>query len=372
MAAVTPIRMPKWGLSMQEGKIIDWWKPEGSPVREGEDLVDIETAKINNVFEAPASGVLRRIVAQPGETLPVGALIAVMADEAVADAEVDSFIAEFQANFTPETDQGDGEGLQVENVDVGGRVIAVGRAGQEAGTPVVLIHGYASDMNSWAFNIPALAADHPVIAIDLPGHGASDKAVGDGSLATLADAVHGALRALGVDRAHMVGHSLGGAVAAWVAAEHPGLAASLTLIAPAGLPGGAVNQDFLLGVAEGQRAKDLKPLLEMLAADPSLVSREMVEDVVKYKRLDGVEEALTQIAERMVAGADNDELERRLSSIPSAVVIASHKDAIVGAPDEATLPPGFHVIWMDDAGHIPQLEKAAAVDEILARQTATG
>lgn len=370
MAAVTPIRMPKWGLSMQEGKIVDWWKPEGAPVREGEDLVDIETAKINNVFEAPASGVLRRIVAQPGETLPVGALIAVMADEAVADAEVDSFIAEFQANFTPEAEEGGGEGLKVETVDVGGRAIAVGRAGAETGTPVVLIHGYASDMNSWAFNIPALAADHPVIAIDLPGHGASDKQVGDGSLSSLADAVIGALRALGVDRAHLVGHSLGGAVAAWLAAEHPGLALSLTLIAPAGLPGCRLNDDFLIGVAEGERAKDLKPLLEMLPADPTLVSREMVEDIVKYKRLDGVEEALAKIAGRMVAGADREELQMRLASIPSAVVIASHNDAIVGAPDEASLPSGFDVVWMDDAGHIPQLEKAAAVDEILRRQAA--
>lgn len=370
MSAVTPIRMPKWGLSMQEGKIVDWWKPEGSVVREGEDLVDIETAKINNVFESPAAGILRRIVAQPGETLPVGALIAVMADDAVGDAEVESFIVEFQASFTPESEDGGEQALKIESLDVGGRAIAVGRTGADAGTPVVLIHGFASDMNSWAFNIPALAAGHPVIAIDLPGHGASDKDVGDGSLASLADAVLGALRALGVDRAHLVGHSLGGAVAAWMAAEHPGLAASLTLISPAGLPGGTLNADFLRGVAEGQRAKDLKPLLEMLAADPALVSRDMVEDVVKYKRLDGVEEALTLIAERLVSGADLDELQMRLSSIPSAVVIASRKDAIVGAPDETSLPSGFDVIWMDDAGHIPQLEKAAAVDEILARQAA--
>ncbi|MBS0409501.1 MAG: acetoin dehydrogenase dihydrolipoyllysine-residue acetyltransferase subunit, partial [Proteobacteria bacterium] len=48
MADVTPIRMPKWGLSMQEGAIIDWWKAEGDRLTEGEDLVDIETSKINN------------------------------------------------------------------------------------------------------------------------------------------------------------------------------------------------------------------------------------------------------------------------------------------------------------------------------------
>lgn len=72
MADVTPIRMPKWGLSMQEGVIIDWWKAEGDRVAEGEDLVDIETSKINNVYESPVSGLLRRVVARAGETLPVG------------------------------------------------------------------------------------------------------------------------------------------------------------------------------------------------------------------------------------------------------------------------------------------------------------
>src|SRR5260221_7218173 len=98
MSAVTAVRMPKWGLSMQEGAIVDWWKAEGDAIAEGDDLVDIETSKITNVCESPAAGVLRRIVAQPGETLPVGALIGVLAEPATADAEIDAFIADFHAH----------------------------------------------------------------------------------------------------------------------------------------------------------------------------------------------------------------------------------------------------------------------------------
>jgi len=368
MTAVTPVRMPKWGLSMQEGKIVDWWKAEGAAVREGEDLVDIETAKINNVFEAPAGGVLRRIVAAPGDTLPVGALIAVLAAADVADAEVDAFVADFQANFTPEDDEAGGGGLALSTVSVDGRGLQVARTGEGEADPVVLIHGYAGDLNGWAFNIPALAQAGPVVAIDLPGHGGSAKDVGDGSLATLATAVRGVLRELGIGRAHLVGHSLGGAVAARAAIDDPALAASLTLIAPAYLPGGALDTDFLTGVAEEDRARALKPWLSRLTADPALVTAEMVEDVVKYKRLDGASEALAALRDRMVAGDDARALQADLAKIPRAVVIASRNDQIVGAPDPHALPPGFEVVWMDEAGHLPHLEQAAATDAVLKRQ----
>ncbi len=190
MARVTPIRMPKWGLSMQEGTISHWWKEEGASVSEGEQLVDIETPKITNVFEAPGSGTLRRIVAQPGDTVPVGALIGVVADDATSDGEIDTFVADFLARFVPGEEDGEGaSALQIETVQAGARSIRVGRAGAGDAVPVVLLHGFSGDMTNWLFNIESLATDAPVIAIDLPGHGGSSKDVGDGTLATLSAAV---------------------------------------------------------------------------------------------------------------------------------------------------------------------------------------
>lgn len=89
---IQAIAMPKWGMEMAEGIIGEWHIAEGAKVKAGDDLVDIETSKIVNTVSAHTGGVLRRQVAQPGETLPVGALLGVLAGKDTPEAEIDAFI----------------------------------------------------------------------------------------------------------------------------------------------------------------------------------------------------------------------------------------------------------------------------------------
>src|SRR4051812_18725164 len=98
--------IPKYGMVMTEGVLAAWHVEEGREIKPGQEVVDIETEKIVNAYESQVGGVLRRRVAREGETLPVGSLFAVVAEGAVAEAEIDAFIDEFKRSFKP-ADAGD-------------------------------------------------------------------------------------------------------------------------------------------------------------------------------------------------------------------------------------------------------------------------
>ncbi len=359
---ISKLGMPKWGLSMTEGTVVQWLVEEGAELENGDEVVEVESEKINNAVESPASGVLRRQVAQEGDEIPVGGLLGVIAAPDVPDEEIDAYVEEFQESFVPEEEGG--AGPEPEIVEAGGKSVQYLIVGESEGDPLVLLHGFGGDINIWVFNQETLAAEHTVYALDLPGHGASTKDVGDGDLDSFVGVLTDFLDAMEVEKAHLAGHSMGGAIAGAFAKAHPDRVASLILIASVGL-GEEINEEYIEGFIAANRRREMKNTLGMLFANPDLVTRQLVQDVMKFKRLDGVDEALRKVADKIFPdGKQADVPDLSELSVPILAIWGS-EDGIVPVSHSENLPENARVEVLKDTGHMPQMEAAGQVNRLI-------
>lgn len=364
------VTMPRWGMTMTEGLVAAWLVEPGAEVAAGQEIVEIETSKITNVLEATASGTLRRRVVEVGGTVPVGALLGVLAAPGVGEDEIDRFVAGHAASERAGATDEQAAPAAARQVDLGGgRTLAVGSFGAGEAAPIVLVHGFGGDRKAWLFNQAALADGRPVLAVDLPGHGESGPPGDDAGVPGLGRDLLAALRALDLGPVHLVGHSLGGAAALHAAQAEPSLVRSLTLIAPAGL-GGDVDAGYLDGFLAAQRRKPMKEALERLFTDPSVVSGEMVEDTLRAKRLDGAEAGLRRIADAAFpSGRQADDLRPVLKELAAPVlVIWGDGDAVIPVGQVDGPRTTFEIVA--GAGHMPQMERAAEVNRLIAAHVA--
>ena len=93
---IVAVVVPKWGLEMTEGTVSSWLKQPGDMVARGEPLIEVESEKIVNSLDAPAEGMLRRILLDAGNIAAVGTLIGVIADASASEDELDRFIRDFR------------------------------------------------------------------------------------------------------------------------------------------------------------------------------------------------------------------------------------------------------------------------------------
>lgn len=102
MSKIYPIAVPKWGIEMVEGTINTWNKAEGDAIAKGDEVFEMESDKIVNVWDSPVDGILRKVIAEEGDAHPVGALLGVIAPADVSDADIDAFIASYSGEDASE------------------------------------------------------------------------------------------------------------------------------------------------------------------------------------------------------------------------------------------------------------------------------
>ncbi len=253
-----------------------------------------------------------------------------------------------------------------------------------AGDPVLLVHGVAGWAENWAFTMPALAAaGFRALACDLPGFGQTERARGARYFAPpdpyYVRFIGELLDALALERVHVVGHSLGGAIATLVAVCMAGRLRSLTLVAPGGY-GRRVARSFRLSslpvatlVAWLAPTAFVRDTIAACFADPSLVPEWVYEQAVRYARAGGAVE-FTRVMRQTVTlrgpRADLrdawDDRVRRIA-LPTLVVWGK-QDAVLPLTDlgEVTARlPHARVALVDGAGHLVQLERAEEFNRAL-------
>lgn len=226
--------------------------------------------------------------------------------------------------------------------------------------PLVLVHGFGSDGGSWALNVPVLATHRNIFVIDLPGHGQSPGPVSPDAAAATPEALLDWAASVGLDRFHLVGLSMGAAIAQSAALSAPERVASLTLLSSVAL--GELSQAFVDGFLAATDARAMQPLIEMLFADPAYASPDLIDDLVRYKRTPGTDADLHAYAGTILADTALVELRDRFGELAMPTLV------IFGADDRVTLPPsplprGF--IMVPDVGHMPHIEAAATVNDAL-------
>ena len=360
---IAAITMPTWGLSMEQGTIVAWQVAEGSHITVGVELVEIETSKIANSVEARQQGVLRRQLVKAGQTVPCGELLGVIAADDVPESAIDEFIAKFPRPHSAASRAGESGSTDstLELELASGTRLRYTTLG-EVGSDVVFLHGFGGDSDTWLFNQRRIAEQHRTFAFDLPGHGGSTKQVEHGSIEELASSIRDSLDRLELRRIHLVGHSMGAAIALALCNGQPERIASVALVAPFAF-GSRANERYVSDFTSAQRSRDIQRCLTLLFADPKAVRRDMVEAVVRYKRLDGVTDALAKIAASVLREPAPAELSSVSKTLTDRVlVIRGAHDNILSA---AEIPPGVRLQMLEYSGHMPHMEEPGPVNELL-------
>ncbi|HKV07053.1 MAG TPA: alpha/beta hydrolase [Thermoanaerobaculia bacterium] len=257
-------------------------------------------------------------------------------------------------------------------VRVGDQLVHIERAG--AGEPVVLLHGFGASTWAWRKVLPGLAKEFDVIAIDLNGFGYTERPRDRESYTREGQArlVLGALDALGIEKAHFVGHSYGGAITLWTASRHRDRVRSIVLVDSAaptypedrrsGLAAfRTLSLLFVRGVA--LRPGGIRRALERSVYDDSIVTPELVQGYLDRLRIEGLGDAYYGLTAPSRSRPEIVDL--RTIDVPALVIWGAEDELISvhsGRRASSLLPRSTFVV-LDKTGHLPMEERP---EELLA------
>jgi pimeloyl-ACP methyl ester carboxylesterase len=243
-----------------------------------------------------------------------------------------------------------------------------------SGYPVLLLHGFCEFLETWDFNLRPLGEHYQVYAMDLPGHGLSDKPYLDYSISFFTEFVVGFMQALGIERAAVVGHSFGGAISISLATSFPKKVDSLVLESSFGL-----GRDISLlhklcsvpvlaesGAKSGGAGPALEQRVNLEFYHPDFAAREIVGRSYSFMRMPEARRVMLNIMHNWVE-ADGLRLEAiMVDKLPlikaPTLLIHCEQDNIHPirlSRNALRLIPGARLKVFSDCGHCPHIEKAA-------------
>jgi 2-hydroxy-6-oxonona-2,4-dienedioate hydrolase len=232
-----------------------------------------------------------------------------------------------------------------------------------SGSPLVLIHGIGGDADDWAFVLNALASKHRVIALELLGFGRSAKPHIDYTIAGYVEVLGRFLHALGIERAALVGHSLGGWIAAAFALASPQAVDKLVLVDSAGVWGDMAALPVDLHVST---LAHMRQIFQFLFYDKRLASDSLIEFAYAQHLERGDGYTIHSILKNTCDGRErlDDEAERISALTVPTLLVWGENDAMI--PLEIgrrihELVPGSKLEVIPQCGHMPNLEKPAEI-----------
>lgn len=244
-------------------------------------------------------------------------------------------------------------------------------AEQGAGSKaIVLLHGFGGCNDVWREVISSLAPIARTLAYDLPGHGLSLDYPDAGPAKVAAKAILADLSARRLRRVHLVGHSMGGAVATLMALAEPEKVASLTLLAPGGF-GPEINGPLLRRYAEAKDRPEIRACLAAMSGPHSLPSERIVDVLCDMRGRPGQVPKLVEIAAAMTTDDRQGVIPReRLDGLNMPVMVAwGTDDAVLPFSQADGLPAHFHLHHVLEAGHMLAEEAPDLIAEIIRRNT---